>query len=275
MPLTYSLKSQTAIVTGGASGIGRAVAELLARADATVAILDVNAEAAKKLVAHIGANAFFVPCDMADKNNVDFAYRQVIEKTGRVDILINNVGVWMPGGNILEMPEETIETMEMINVLSPLHLTRLVMNDMVAGARKGCITFIASTQAHVIDGAPTIYNVQKNTILGMAKTFAVAGGPYDIRVNAISPGAISTDGMGAARAVGKQRIMAGNHKTPLGRRGGPEEVAQEILNLCFATYTTGDIRSVDGGFSKVALPESLQASGRVHPEDPDKAFLEK
>lgn len=275
MPLTYSLAGQTAIVTGGASGIGKAVAELLAKADATVAVFDINAEAANKVVDGIEGNAFFVPCDMADKQSVSRAYQQVIDKTGTVDILINNVGVWMPGGNILEMSEEIIAQMEMINVLSPLHLTRLAMKDMVAGKHRGCVTFISSTQAQVVDGAPTIYNVQKNTILGMAKAFAVAGGPFDIRVNAVSPGAISTEGMGAAEAVGKERIMAGNHKTPLKRRGTPEEVAQEVVNLCFATYTNGDLRTVDGGFSKVALPESLQVSGHIHPDDPDQAFLRK
>jgi L-rhamnose 1-dehydrogenase len=171
------------------------------------------------------------------------------------------------------MSEEVIAKMETVNVLSPLHLTRLVMNDMIARKRKGCVTFVASTQAHVVDGSPTIYNVQKNTVLGMTKAFAVAGGPHNIRVNAILPGAISTEGMGAAKAVGKERIMAGNHKTPLGRRGTSEEVAQEIVSLCFATYTNGDLRVVDGGFSKVALPPSLQVPDTIHPDDPDQIFL--
>jgi NAD(P)-dependent dehydrogenase (short-subunit alcohol dehydrogenase family) len=273
MPLTYSLTGQTAIVTGGANGIGKAVAKLLAKAGATVAIFDINTDSDEKVAADIGANAFFIRCDMSDKSNVGQAYQQTIDKVGRIDILVNNVGIWMPGGNILEMSEEIITKMEMVNVLSPMHLTRLVMNGMIAEKRKGCVTFVSSTQAHVIDGSPTIYNVQKNTVLGMTKTFAVAGGPYDIRVNAVSPGAISTEGMGAAQAVGKDRIMAGNRKTPLGRRGTPEEVAQEVVSLCFATYTNGDLRTVDGGFSKVALPESLLALDSIHPDDPDQDFL--
>ena len=273
MALTYSLDGQTAIVTGGASGIGKATATLLATAGAKVVILDIDENAGKQLATDIGPNALFIHCDMSELAEVDAAYRQITADIGLANILVNNVGIWMPGGNILEMDDSTIAKMEAVNVIAPRHLTRLVMNDMIRAGHKGCVTFVSSTQAHVIDGAPTIYNVQKNTILGMAKTFAIAGGPYDIRVNAVSPGAISTEGMGDAAAVGKDRIIAGNHKTPLGRRGTPEEVAQEIVNLCFASYTTGDNRIVDGGFSKVALPTSLTPDNVPRSTDPDSDFL--
>jgi NAD(P)-dependent dehydrogenase (short-subunit alcohol dehydrogenase family) len=273
MSLTYSLKGKTAIVTGGASGIGRATAQLLAQADATVAIFDLDSEKGEQVADTIGSEAFFVPCNMAENADIDRAYEHVIERTGQVDILINNVGIWVPGGDILEMDEEIIAKMDAVNVVGPRHLTRRTMNDMRRRQDGGCVTFVSSTQAQVTDGAPTIYNVEKNTILGMVMAFAVAGGPYDIRVNAVSPGAISTEGMGAAPAVGRERILAGNHKTPLGRRGTPDEVAQEIVNLCFATYTTSDNRVVDGGFSRVALPEELTVKDRNHPDDPDASFL--
>ena len=273
MSLTYSLTGKTAIITGGASGIGRATAQLLADTDATVAILDTNEDKGVEIATTIGSNAFFVACDIADSSDIDRAFEEVKKRVGSIDILVNNVGIWVPGGDILDMPEAIIAQMEAVNVAGPRHLTRLVMNDMRANKQSGCVTFVSSTQALVVDGSATIYNVEKNTILGMVKAFAVAGGQYDIRVNAVSPGAISTEGMGAAQAVGQERILAGNHKTPLGRRGTPEEVAHEIVNLCFATYTTGDNRLVDGGFSKVALPENLTVTDRKHPDDPDAAFL--
>jgi NAD(P)-dependent dehydrogenase (short-subunit alcohol dehydrogenase family) len=274
MSLSYSLENQVAVVTGGASGIGRATVDLLAQAGATVALLDIDDEAGERVVKKYGGRVFFLRCDLSDISAVDQAYQEIISRAGKVNILINNVGIWMPGGDILEMSEDAIAQMEAVNIVGPRHLTRLVMNGMRQKQQEGCVTFVSSTQAQVIDGSPTIYNVQKNTILGMAKAFAVAGGPYGIRVNAVSPGAISTEGMGAAEAVGRERIMAGNHKTPLGRRGTPEEVAQEIVNLCFATYTTGDNRIIDGGFSKVALPASF-ASPTIQSVDPDKDFLTK
>lgn len=273
MALTYSLKGKVAIVTGGASGIGRATAKLLAEADATVAILDVNEDKGSAISKEIGLDSFFIACNVAEIDDIDHAYEQVIDRTGHVDILVNNVGIWVPGGDILEMDESIIAQMEAVNVIGPRHLTRHVMNGMRDRKQGGCVTFVSSTQALVVDGSATIYNVEKNTILGMVKSFAVAGGAYDIRVNAVSPGAISTEGMGAAEAVGRERILAGNHKTPLGRRGTPEEVAQEITNLCFATYTTGDNRIVDGGFSRVALPVDLTVKDRGHPDDPDSNFL--
>jgi NAD(P)-dependent dehydrogenase (short-subunit alcohol dehydrogenase family) len=273
MPLSLSLSGQNAIITGGAGGIGKATARLLAQAGAHVAILDVNAGAGQELAAELGDRAIFVACNMAKLEQIDRAYAEVITHLGHIDILVNNVGVWMPGGNILEMSDDIIAQMEAVNVTGPRHLTRLTMNDMRQRQQPGCVTFVSSTQAHVIDGEPTIYNVQKNTVLGMVKAFAIAGGPFGIRVNAVSPGAISTEGMGAANAVGKERIFAGNHKTPLGRRGTPKEVAQEIVHLCFATYTTGDNRTVDGGFSKVALPASLTPHTSVQDADPDKLFL--
>lgn len=100
MPLVYSLDSQTAIVTGGASGIGRATAALLAQADCTVAILDSDQENGSRIADEIGSKSFFVRCNIADLSDVDRAFGEVVKKTGRVDILVNNVGVWKPGGNI-------------------------------------------------------------------------------------------------------------------------------------------------------------------------------
>jgi len=271
MALHLSLDGKTAIVTGGASGIGRATALLLAQAGAHVRVFDINEDESRAL--HNVAGITFMLCDMADNASIDAAFKAVVEQESKVDILVNNVGIWLPGGNILDMPEDTIAKMEAVNVAGPRHLTRLVMNDMKARGIGGSVVFVASTQAHVVDGTPTIYNIEKNTILGMMKSFAVAGGPHGIRVNAVSPGAIATHGMGAPEAVGKERILAGNAKTPLSRRGTPEEVAFEIVSLCFTTYTNGDNRIVDGGFSKVALPAELSKELEPQANDPDYHFL--
>lgn len=270
MAITLSLNGQVAIVTGGASGIGKATARLLAEAGARVYILDID-EQARKLETKL---ITFVRCDMASLSEIDAAFGSIVNAEDRLDILVNNVGIWVPGGDILAMPDDVIAKMEAVNVIGPRHLSRLVMNHMRSKGTGGSIVFVSSTQAHVVDGTPTIYNVQKNTILGMTKAFAVAGGPLGIRVNAVSPGAIATEGMADASAVGKERIIAGNHKTPLGRRGNPEEIAYEIVSLCFATFTSGDNRIVDGGFSKVALLADLSVKARQVPNDPDKAFLD-
>lgn len=266
MSLSYSLDGQVAIVTGAAGGIGRATAELLAKAGAQVAALDVNDDAGEELARTLGSVQYY-QCDMANMRAITTVYEKVMRSHGRVDILVNNVGVWIPGGGILEMSEKDMDYMDAVNVLGPRHLTRLVMNGMKEKGVTGSVVFVASTQAHVIDGNATIYNVEKNTVLGMVKAFAIAGGPFDIRVNAVSPGAIATEGMGSL--VIRERVDAGNRKTPLGRRGHAKEVAQEIVSLCFATYTTGDNRIVDGGFSRVAIPPDLTSPLVVRANDPD------
>ncbi|QQG50542.1 MAG: SDR family oxidoreductase [Candidatus Saccharibacteria bacterium] len=270
MAIILSLRGKTAIVTGGANGIGRATAEQLAQAEATVIIFDIDDEAGQ-MVAAQGTNIHFIHCDMGNKQDIDRAYHEAIDSNKKIDILINNVGIEVLDGHIMEMSEQGIANMEQVNVQGPFHLTRRIMNHMQKHG--GCITFVASTQALIVEGAPSVYNIQKNTILGMVKAFAVAGGPFGIRVNAVSPGAIATEGMGSAESAGEERIRAINHNTPLGRRGRPEEVAHEIINLCFAKYTTGDNRLVDGGFSKVALPVELRPSKRSVLNDPDAAFF--
>lgn len=270
MALTLSLEGQSAIVTGGASGIGKATAQLLAQAGARVTVFDIQDNVAPLLN---DAGIEYIHCDMSDSVAIQNAFEEFLGHENKINILVNNVGIWVPGGDILSMSDDNIAKMEAVNVNGPRQLTRLAMNDMKTRGIDGSVVFVSSTQAYVIDGTPTIYNVQKNTIIGMAKTFAVAGGPFGIRVNAVSPGAIATDGMGVAQAVGKERITAGNRKTPLGRRGKPEEVAFEIVSLCFATYTSGDTRIVDGGFSKVALPASLTAELKQVSNDPDAKFL--
>lgn len=270
MALNLSLDGLSAIVTGGASGIGKATALLLAQAGANVTVFDIDDEMATTFK---DTSIRALRCDMSDSLEIDKAFNEFIQREQKIDILVNNVGIWIPGGDILDMSDDDIARMEAVNVVGPRHLTRLAMNNMKTRGDGGSVIFVSSTQAHVVDGTPTIYNVEKNTILGMTKTFAVAGGPLGIRVNAVSPGAIATDGMGVAHAVGKERILAGNHKTPLGRRGNPEEVAFEIVSLCFATYTNGDNRIVDGGFSKVALPTDLTVGRKEASNDPDATFL--
>jgi NAD(P)-dependent dehydrogenase (short-subunit alcohol dehydrogenase family) len=270
MALNLSLDGQSAIVTGGASGIGRATALLLAQAGARVTVFDIDDDLASTLK---DKSVRVQHCDMSISSEIDKTFSEFLAHEKKIDILVNNVGIWVPGGDILAMSDDIIAKMEAVNVAGPRHLTRLVMNDMKSRKAGGSVVFVSSTQAHLVDGSPTIYNVEKNTILGMTKAFAVAGGPLGIRVNSISPGAIATDGMGVAHAVGKERILAGNHKTPLGRRGNPEEVAFEIVSLCFATYTNGDNRIVDGGFSKVALPADLAVQRKETANDPDAVFL--
>src|SRR5512141_354703 len=114
MPITLSLEGQSAIVTGGASGIGRAAALLLAEAGARVTVFDIN----DKMSSAFESGAVKLQhCDMSDLSDISRAFNVFLDRESKVDILINNVGVWLPGGDILDMTDENITKMDAVNVI--------------------------------------------------------------------------------------------------------------------------------------------------------------
>lgn len=269
---SIDLSGHVAVVTGGGGGIGRAVATLLASADATVAVLDVDLAAAEATVRHIewmhGRAAAFA-CDVRDLPTAESAVVDVMRKFGRIDMLVNVAGVWT-NGSILEMPpEETCELLE-INLLGALWMSRAVWEPLKQSGH-GSIVNIGSVQAHGVYVEPNMYNVTKQALEAQTGMLALQGAPHNIRVNCVAPGPIATPGMGNWQEMPESFVDLWRTAIPLGRRGTPEEVAHAVLMLCApgASYISGATIPVDGALPWERRPTPLLPKPIPRAEDPD------
>jgi 2-keto-3-deoxy-L-fuconate dehydrogenase len=255
----FSLKGKTAIVTGGGSGIGKAVAELFAAREATVHVIELNAAAAEDTVHQIqqkGHQAFGWACNVADQEQVRQTVASIAAKSGGIDILINSAGI-AHIGKIENTSEADFEKVFQVNVKGVYNTMQAVVSEM---KRKGggVILNVASIAASV--GIPDrfAYSMSKGAVLTM--TFSVAKDYIkdNIRCNCISPARVHTafvDGFLKANYPGKEEEMFDKlSKTqPIGRMGKPEEIAALALYLCSdeASFITGSDYPIDGGFIRL------------------------
>lgn len=249
------LTSRTAIITGGASGIGLATARLFAREGAAVEILDRDEAAMRSAVAEIaaaGGIAASENCDVTDAAAVEAVVARIHARRGRIHILINNAGIAHVGNALTTTPED-FERVQRVNVFGPANCLRAVLRFMVADGG-GAIVNLASTVA--VMGIPDrfAYATSKGAMLAM--TYAVARDFLDqgVRCNALLPGRIHTpfvDGFIAKNYPGREAEMFEklSRTQPIGRMGKPEEVAAAALFLCSdeASFITGTGFPVDGG----------------------------
>ena len=249
------LQDKTAIITGGGSGIGKAIAERFAHAGANVAILDIDEEAAEDTVAGIqsddGVAAFF-RCDVGNWDDVHDTFRAVTDRFGGLDVLVNNAGI-AHVGNVEATSEEDFDRIYRVNVKG-------VFNGLHAGVpamkeEGGAILNIASVVSSV--GIPDrfAYSMSKGAVLTMTYSVACDYLDANIRCNAISPARIHTpfvDGFLEANYPGQEEEMFEklSQTQPIGRMGTPEEVAELSLFLCSdrAGFITGSNVPIDGGF---------------------------
>jgi NAD(P)-dependent dehydrogenase (short-subunit alcohol dehydrogenase family) len=246
MSASSELSGKTAIVTGAADGIGRAIAEAMAAAGARVFAGDIDRELGVTLE---DERISFVECDVSKASDVRRLVRLAVEQSGRLDILVNNAGIAVGPAPIHEMSEAQIERQLAVNQLSMLYGFKYALKEMVE-RRQGSIINLASMQAHV--GVPgwTAYAGTKGAAIAMTQQLAVEYAPFGIRVNSISPGAINTP-MNAkiVREQGEQLLEIWNHMHPLGRIGEAREVAEAAVFLASdrASFITGADLKVDGG----------------------------
>lgn len=251
-----ALADQTAIVTGGASGIGRAICHRFAEEGANVAILDVDTEAAEDTVDEIepdGGEVAFFECDVSETNDVQVAFKDVIAAFDGIDVLINNAGV-AHVGTVEETTEDDLDRVYEVNVKG-------VYNCLKAGVRAmkddegGAIVNIASVASHV--GIPDrfAYSMSKGAVLTMTYSVACDYVNEGIRCNCVSPARIHTpfvDGFLEENYPGEEDEMFEqlSQTQPIGRMGEPEEVAELCLFLCSdkAEFITGSNVPIDGGF---------------------------
>lgn len=250
------LEGKAAIVTGGASGIGKAISTLFAEEDARVALLDIDVDSANETVKEIeeeGGGVSFFECDVSDPEDVHETVDDVVDTFGGLDVLINNAGI-AHIGNVEETTEEDLDRVYDVNVKGVYNCLKAGVQAMKADDG-GSIVNIASVASHV--GIPDrfAYSMSKGAVLTM--TYSVACDYVDegIRCNAVSPARIHTpfvDGFLEENYPGEEEEMFEqlSQTQPIGRMGDPEEVAKLCLYLSSedAGFITGSSMPIDGGF---------------------------
>ncbi|HZT63378.1 MAG TPA: SDR family oxidoreductase [Burkholderiales bacterium] len=245
---------QAALVTGAASGIGRAAALALARAGYDVAINYSRSDAAAKAVADeakkIGAKALLLRCDVADEAGVRAMLKTVQEQFGRLDVLINNAGTtaaWKPK-DLESLSLEDWDRVFAVNVRGLFQVTRAAVP--LLRAAKGCIVNTASIVGLRPGPQPLPYAASKAAVVNLTKTLAYNLGP-DIRVNAVAPGWMEGDWMERMLKDKYEELMSKRAKaTPLKRCVTAEDVAETMMSLVQSNrFVTGEVIVIDGGFA--------------------------
>jgi NAD(P)-dependent dehydrogenase (short-subunit alcohol dehydrogenase family) len=244
------LANKTAIVTGAAHGIGRAIAELFAKEGAWVLIADIDAVAGQVAATSIcdtGGQAQFAATDVSSLADIERAVKLAAEKSGRIDILVNNaahLGDWL---DVAQATPDKWDHSYAVTLRSAADFTRLVLPKMIPH-RRGSIINVASIQG--LRGArnSAVYTSMKHALVGLTRSTAVDFGPHGIRANAICPGPIRTRISPPEDSELHQRQVA---KTMLARTGEPHEVASAAVFLASdeSSYVTGITLPVDGGWT--------------------------
>ncbi|CAN5477479.1 SDR family NAD(P)-dependent oxidoreductase [soil metagenome] len=253
--LSRSISGKRAIVTGAASGMGRATAHLFADEGARVMVADLGSDRVQAVVDEIVAvhgpdAATGMACDVADLEQLRDLVHTVDQWCGGVDIVVNNAGVSLP--NSMFQPEDEFETNWArtldINLTAHARLVRLAL-PFLAQSGEGRVVNIASTEAIVTTAGLAAYAATKAGVVGLTKSLAVELGRHGVTVNCICPGPILT-GMTEAIPDDAKATYA-RRRVPLRRYGNPEEVAQMTLNMCLpaSSFVNGAIVPVDGGMT--------------------------
>lgn len=243
-----NLSGKVALVTGSTRGIGRATAELLAKAGAEVIITGRSEERAKEVAKEIsqanGVRTFAVQLDLASKNSIEEAFKKINSEFGSVDILVNNAGT-NRDTLFLRMKYEDWEDIIRINLTGTFLVTQLAVKGMLK-KRWGRIINMSSVVAFIGNVGQANYSSAKAGLIGFTKTLAKELASRNITVNAIAPGFIETDMTGELPEDIRTNFLA---QIPAGRFGKPEDVAGVVLFLAsdLSNYITGEVIHVNGG----------------------------
>jgi 2-deoxy-D-gluconate 3-dehydrogenase len=242
------LDGKTAIVTGGAKGIGRDIAERLAEPGATVIIADVDDAAGARAASDLGAE--FSRTDMTSEDDLKKLVREADERHGGADILVNNAGIY-PIKPALEMTAAEWDRVQAINLRGLFLLSREFANSLARRGRGGAIVNIGSIDSlHPSNVGLAAYDASKGGVLMFTRNFALEVAPLGIRVNMIAPGGISTEGVAASQGDLPEDMMKEFlARVPLGRWGVPDDIATMAVVLAtpLSAYVTGAAFVVDGG----------------------------
>jgi 2-hydroxycyclohexanecarboxyl-CoA dehydrogenase len=243
----WTLAGSTAIVTGGAGGIGTRIVAELSALGARVAVLDIDEVRAKQVADSHDATAFRV--DLTDPDDIANAHRAVVDEMGSVDILISNAG-WDKVGPFVESDPAIWDVLMAINLRAPIQLTQCVLPSMIQRGG-GRLVYVSSDAGRVGSSGEAVYSACKGGIISFAKTIAREVARTGITSNAICPGPTDTPLMAEAMGDNPKLITALNRAVPMGRIGTPDDVAPAVTFLTTkeAGYITGQTLSVSGGLT--------------------------
>lgn len=240
---------KTAVITGGASGIGLAIARKFSEKGLTTILVGRDKAKLRSAAVELGSNAVFFVCDLSKLDEIPSLVSAIIERFGRIDILVNNAGINLKKP-FTEVTDEDYQKIILTNQTSMFSLTRSVARFMEE-QEEGCVLNISSMASQY--GLPKViaYTASKSAIEGMTRAMAVELSPMGIRVNCIAPGFIRTKMSANALDNDPERKKKVLSRTPMGRLGRPEEVADAAWFLVSdeASYITGIVLPVDGGNS--------------------------
>jgi len=252
--LSRSVSGARVVVTGAASGMGRATAHLFADEGAFVVVTDVAAEGVLRVVdeietVHGPGRALGVAADVSDAADRDRIVSACVDTFGGLDVLVNNAGisrvssVFSDDATFLANWDATLA----VNLSAHAHLIRAALPHLLVAPHGGRVINIASTEAIVATGGLAAYTASKHGVVGLTKSFAVELGGRNVTVNAVCPGPIDT-GMTAGVPEDKREKYV-RRKVPLRRYGAPEEVAHMTVSLDMPAmrFMTGSVVVVDGG----------------------------
>jgi len=239
------LKEKVAIITGAAKGIGFSTAQRFAEEGAIVILADMNLEAVKGAAAQIqGAQAYAM--NVTDRASIQAVVDQVMQKQGRIDILINNAGITQDA-RLVKMTEAQFDAVIDVNLKGVFNCTQLIVPHMLE-AKSGAIVNASSVVGIYGNFGQTNYSATKFGVIGFTKTWARELGPKGIRVNAICPGFIATE---MIKAMPENILQDIERRSWLGRLGTPEEIANVYLFFASneASFINGVALEVSGGIS--------------------------
>ena len=243
------LTGKRVLVTGGASGIGAAVAVVCAEAGADLAVLDIDAARTDAVVDGLPggpARQCGARGDVSDAATVAASFTQVATRFGRIDAVVNCAGIWRPrtDGPITKVDDDTWDQVIRVNLTGTFYVCREAVRHM-EGEGSGSIVTIASVVAITGWDRLNAYSASKGGVLSFSRALAIECAPKGIRVNCICPGVIETPMTSKVLAYSKPTNL------PLGRLGRPEDIAQAAAFLCsdWSSFMTASNTVVDGGFS--------------------------
>lgn len=245
----FSLKGETALITGGGSGLGFGIAECFVASGAMVVLVGRRAEVLKKAAKKLGKSAFFEVHDITLVDEAQSFIREVSRKAGPISILVNNAGIHLKKPAVDTTPGEFCAVLQ-THVVAAFSLTRAVLPQMLK-CRHGNILFTASMAS--LFGIPlvTAYSAAKSAYWGIVRSLATEVSPHGVRVNAIAPGWIESEMMLNALNGDPERSKKILGRTPMNCFGTPRDIGLAATYLCSpaARFVTGVFLPVDGGAS--------------------------
>lgn len=246
----FDLTGRVAVITGSSRGIGRSIAENMARAGAKVVVSSRKPDACAEVVGAItaaGGEAIAVPCNISTKEQLEHLVDSAVGEWGRIDIVVCNAAVNPYYGPMANMPDEAYDKIMNSNVRSNFWLCTLAAPHMAPG---GSFLIVSSIGGNQGSGTLAVYGMSKAADSSLVKSLAVEFGPKGLRANCIAPGLIKTD---FSRALWEnEKLLAGvERKTPVRRIGLPDDVGGVAVFLASegAAYITGQTIVVDGGLT--------------------------